>query len=179
QQQQQQPQQTSPLVPLANASLSLGSATPPMALSPTTSTTSSIIAHGRAGSDTKSPPNRNISPNLHSLMLSDDTFADMQSTPVSLIRTLQQRQEIQQQQQNLQPLLNPQNSLIFDDYFQWGQFLPQNPLVSPTSAGGSISLSQHPQQPLQQPSASSGLVLGMEGTLPGQVHSRSSAPSFS
>ncbi|KAG0371164.1 hypothetical protein BGZ54_009523 [Gamsiella multidivaricata] len=80
--------------------------------------------------DSKSPSStQNISPGLHSFMMSDDAFAEMQSTPDSLVRYLQlhhqqqQRQEMQLQR-DMQPLLNQQNSLIYDDYFQWSQLLP-------------------------------------------------------
>ncbi|KAF9300232.1 hypothetical protein BGZ74_008124, partial [Mortierella antarctica] len=79
--------------------------------------------HGQ--SPTGSNKSQSISPSIASLMMSDDPF-DAQSTPNSLMRYLQHHQQQQEQQQQLQQqqdmqplLLNNQNSLIYDDYYQW------------------------------------------------------------
>ncbi|KAF9210068.1 heme binding [Haplosporangium sp. Z 27] len=89
-----------------------------------------------------------VSSRLHSFLMSDDPYNgntnsggngsdngrsnDMdngvQATPTNLIRYLQlhHQQELHQQelrqQQNMQPVLNQQNSLIFDDFFPWNQY---------------------------------------------------------
>ncbi|KAG0227973.1 fungal-specific transcription factor domain-containing protein [Mortierella sp. GBAus27b] len=136
--------------------------------------------HGRALSESKSPQStQNISPGLNSLLMSDEAFADMQSTPDSLVRYLQiyhqqqQQQAIQLQQQNMQPLLNQQNSLIYDDYFQWSQLLPAssgfNAAASTSASSTSASIPaaaaapatmgsiQHQKQQQQQSSQSQAL----------------------
>ncbi|KAG0333336.1 hypothetical protein BG000_009254 [Podila horticola] len=76
-------------------------------------------------SPTGSNKSQSISPSMASLMMTDDSF-DAQSTPNSLMRYLQHHQQQQEQQQQLQQqqdmqplLLNNQNSLIYDDYYQW------------------------------------------------------------
>ncbi|KAF9396315.1 hypothetical protein CPC16_003283 [Podila verticillata] len=70
----------------------------------------------------------NISPGLQSFLMSDDAFGT-QSTPNDLIRYLQHHQQQQQQQelqqQNMEPVLNQENSLIYDDYYPWSAFAPQ------------------------------------------------------
>ncbi|KAF9909228.1 hypothetical protein BX616_011255 [Lobosporangium transversale] len=148
----------------------------PSAPSPVGSTTSSSAAsmlmpgpepstdlspvRGRAASDSKSPPTstqNNISPGLHSFMMSDEAFSDMQSTPDSLVRYLnihheQLRQEMQLQQQDIHPVLNQQNSLIYDDYFHLSQLLPNT--ANLTQQGQLAALhhlqTQQHQQLLQQ-----------------------------
>ncbi|KAF9914799.1 hypothetical protein BX616_007536 [Lobosporangium transversale] len=106
----------------------------------------------------------NISPQLHNFLMPDDPYhainnnsnsnndnqrgqagqsynhMGMQATPTNLIRYLQlhHQQELRQQelqQQNTQPLLNQQNSLIFDDYFPWNAFstISQPPPTPPTA----------------------------------------------
>ncbi|KAF9193822.1 hypothetical protein BGZ51_002145 [Haplosporangium sp. Z 767] len=80
--------------------------------------------------DSQSPSSDpfNISPGLSSFQTTDEAFMNMQATPNNLIRYLQlhHQQELAQQelqqQQDMQPLLNQQNSLIFDDYLPWSQF---------------------------------------------------------
>jgi len=73
----------------------------------------------------------NLSPGLNSFMMSDENLMGAQATPNNLIRYLQlhHQQELQQhelqQQQDTQPLLNQQNSLIYDDYFPWSSFSTQ------------------------------------------------------
>ncbi|KAF9357494.1 hypothetical protein BGX26_003625 [Mortierella sp. AD094] len=116
---------------------------------PDMSSTASI--QGRSPSDPVSPTTTNtISPSLHSFMMSDDAFAEMQSTPDSLIRYLQLhhqqqiQQELQLQQRDMQPVLNQQNSLIYDNYFQWSQLLPGSTGLVPAS------LQQQHQQLQQQ-----------------------------
>ncbi|KAG0003420.1 hypothetical protein BGZ80_007601 [Entomortierella chlamydospora] len=112
---------------------------------------SATSIQGRNPSDPMSPTatTNNISPSLHSFMMSDDAFAEMQSTPDSLIRYLQlhhQRQiqqELQLQQPDMQPVLNQQNSLIYDNYFLWSQLLPNSGSVPAT-------LQQQHQQLQQQ-----------------------------
>ncbi|KAF9398064.1 hypothetical protein BGX21_008215 [Mortierella sp. AD011] len=114
---------------------------------------SAASLQGRSPSNPVSPTTatNNISPNLHSFMMSDDAFAEMQSTPDSLIRYLQlhhQRQvqqELQLQQPDMQPVLNQQNSLIYDNYLLWSQLLPGSGLVPAT-----LQQQQQPQQPQQQ-----------------------------
>ncbi|KAG0056801.1 hypothetical protein BGZ83_003419 [Gryganskiella cystojenkinii] len=146
---------------------------------------------GRAQSDSKSPPSQNISPGLHSFMMSDELFADMQSNPDSLVRYLQhhhqqqQRQEQQQQLHNMQPLLNQQNSLIYDDYLQW------MPPGSGSNTQMTFSPQQHPQPPrgpvqVPQPPPSNGQIssMGMDldpssNNLSRPMHMQSSIPSFS
>ncbi|KAI1297785.1 hypothetical protein EDD11_006933 [Mortierella claussenii] len=130
-------------------------------------TSANATQRGQAASNSKSPPastQTNISPGLHSFMMSDDAFAEMQSTPDSLIRYLhlhheqQQRQEMQLQQQQkgglegMQPVLNQQNSLIYDDYFQWSHLLLQSGAQEGTTGltRGPGSMAQQQQQQQQQ-----------------------------
>ncbi|KAG9070617.1 hypothetical protein KI688_008155 [Linnemannia hyalina] len=117
-------------------------------LSPAMSTTSSTTPLGRT-LDAQSPPTDsgslfNISPGLHSFLMADEAFTSVDSTPNNLIRYLQlhHQQELQQQelqqQQDMQPLLNQQNSLIFDDYYPWSQL-------------STLQQQQQPQPQQQQP----------------------------
>ncbi|GJJ76819.1 hypothetical protein EMPS_09178 [Entomortierella parvispora] len=143
---------------------------------------------GRASSNSKSPPStNNISPGLHSFMMSDEAFADMQSTPDSLVRYLQhhhqqQQRQHQQQQLDMQPLLNQQNSLIYDDYMQW---------MPGTGAGSQAPLSFSPQaqsQPQQQQQqhgvaqtagAMSSMGMDLDPSNSSHLRMQSTIPSFS
>jgi len=156
---------------------------------------------GRGSSNSKSPPStNNISPGLHSFMMSDEAFADMQSTPDSLVRYLQhhhQQQQRQQQQQQLdmQPLLNQQNSLIYDDYMQW---MPGTGAGSQAPLSFSQAQQQHQQQQQQQqqqqnhphhqqqthgmmpaPGAMSSMGMDLDPSNPSNLRMQSTIPSFS
>ncbi|KAF8935049.1 hypothetical protein BGZ58_005281 [Dissophora ornata] len=129
----------------------------------------------RGPSGSKSPPTtQNISPGLHSFMMSDDAFAEMHSSPDSLVRYLQLhhqqqlRQEMQFQQQDAQPLLNQQNSLIYDNYLQWTQFLPDSSGLAP----GAVQPDKLPQQ-------LSSINVDMDASMPARAPVHTSIPSFS
>lgn len=149
---------------------------------------------GRLPTDSKSPPTTTqISPGLDSFMMSDEAFAEMQSTPDSLIRYLQHHHQQQQQQDlqlqpkdNRQPLLTQQNSLLYDDYFQWSQ----PPAVAPSpqpphqhqhqqhAQQVQQVQSQHQQQ--QQIQILSPMSIDMDTpVISGRVVAHSSIPSFS
>ncbi|KAG0044336.1 hypothetical protein BGZ83_010430 [Gryganskiella cystojenkinii] len=100
----------------------------------------------------------NLSPGMNSLLMNDESLMGAQATPNNLIRYLQlhHQQELQQhelqQQQDMQPVLNQQNSLIYDDYFPWSSFstLQQPPQTQPPSQSQPQPHQQQRQQPLGQ-----------------------------
>ncbi|KAF9102360.1 hypothetical protein BGX27_011024 [Mortierella sp. AM989] len=167
-------------------------------------TSNSSIPQGHSSSDPLSPTTTvstdKISPSLHSFMMSDDAFAEMQSTPDSLVRYLQLhhqqqiQQELQLQQRDMQPILNQQNSLIYDNYFQWSQLLPDSNGLVPLSLQQQhqqlqqqYHLQQQQHQPQQQQQQQkqpelqpiSSMGMEMDGLLNGHGSIHTTFPSFS
>ncbi|KAF9935432.1 hypothetical protein FBU30_000030 [Linnemannia zychae] len=120
-----------------------------------------------------SPTTAQISPGLDSFMMSDEVFAGMQANSDSLIEYLQRHHQ-QQQQHDLQlqpkdnrpPLLTQQNSLLYDDIFQWGR-------------STSIASSPHMQQQQSQIQILSPISIDLDTpVIPSRVQAHSSIPSF-
>ncbi|KAG9065859.1 hypothetical protein KI688_002156 [Linnemannia hyalina] len=176
QQQPQQQQQTMSVSSTSTTTTSNGS--PSLQVPRLDANNESNGQGGRPPADSKSPQTTTqISPGLDSFMMSDEAFAEMQSTPDSLVRYLQHHHQQQQQQDlqlqpkdNRQPLLTQQNSLLYDDYFQWNQ----PPTVAPSLQQPHQQHAQQVQQ-VQQPMSMDMDTPGISG----RVVAHSSIPSFS